>query len=189
MTNKFYKCSECNSSFSRKWNALRHNKIKHSNFAKISNDNIKSERFSYKSHNKLHDYKLKFKLLEQVENEINRNEYGLYFSDSFTADPIDIKIIKIIDQLIKPFEELEYLLGPLEERKKAKILLNSLYSCLQTHNPVRSMNDTIELYRSMKGIKKIAGYMLKVERESSGDPISILKEIIQDSYIFKSQNN
>jgi len=51
------------------------------------------------------------------------------------------------------------------------------------------MNDTIELYRSMKGIKKIADYMSKVEEQSSGDPISILKEIIQDSYIFKSQNN
>jgi len=132
MTNKFYKCSECNSSFSRKWNALRHNKIKHSNFAKISNDNIKAERFSYKSHNKLYDYKFKFKLLEQVENETNRNEYGLYFSDSFTADPIDIKIIKIIDQVIKPFEELECLSGRLEERTKAKILLKSLFMLTNT---------------------------------------------------------
>lgn len=189
MANKFYKCSECNSSFSRRWNALRHNKIKHSNFAKISNDNIKTERFSYESHNKIHDYKRKFKLLEQVENEFNDNEYNLYFSDSFTADPIDIKIIKIIDQLIQPFEELEELIDPIEEKTKATILLNSLYSCLKTHNPVRSMNETIELYRSMKGIKKIAGYMLEAERESTGDPISILKEIIQDSHIFKSQNN
>jgi hypothetical protein len=43
MRNKFYKCDGCSSSFSRKWNALRHNKLKHSNSAQIFNDNIKPE--------------------------------------------------------------------------------------------------------------------------------------------------
>jgi hypothetical protein len=176
MTNKFYKCGDCNSTFSRKWNALRHNKLKHSNSAQISNDNIEDKGSSYKSHNKYYDYQLKFKVLGEVEGEINDNEFDMYFSDIFTANPIDIKIIKIIDQLIRPFEELEDLLGPIGEKTKATILLNSLYACLQTHNPVNSMNETVELYRSMNGIKKIAHYISIGDRESSKDPISILKE-------------
>jgi hypothetical protein len=189
MTNKFYKCDDCNRRFSRNWNALRHNKLKHSNSAQISNDNIGAKGSSHRSHNKYYDYKLKFNVLEQVESEINDNQLDMYFSDFFSPNPIDIKIIKIIDQLIRPFEELEALLGPIGEKTKATILLNSLYSCLQTHNPVNSMNETVELYRSMKGIKKIAYYMSKVDRESSKDPILILKEKIQHSHIFKRQNN
>jgi hypothetical protein len=177
MRNKFYKCDGCSSSFSRKWNALRHNKLKHSNSAQISNNKSKTDRFSYRARNKYSDYQLKFRELEKVESEINDNEFGIYFSEFFTANPIDIKIIKIIDQLIGPLEELEdLLLGPIGEKTKAKILLNSLYSCLQTHNPVNSMNETVELYRSMNGIKKIAHYISIGDRESSKDPISILKE-------------
>ena len=189
MANKSYKCEYCNHSFGRKWNALRHNKIMHSNAAKISNDNIKPERFSYRSHNKYYDYQHKFNILGQVEHEITGDAFGTYFSDFFSPNPIDIKIIKIIDQLIRPFEELEDLLGPIGEKTKANILLNTLYSSLQTHNPVKSMYETVELYRSMKGIEKIVDYMSKVDSKSSKDPISDIKEKIQRSHVFKSQNN
>ena len=189
MTNKFYKCDNCNSRFGRKWNALRHNKLKHSNSAQIFNDNIKPEGYSSRSHNKYYDYQSKFNVLAQVESEINDNQLDMYFSDFFSPNPGDIKIIKIIDQLIRPFEELEVLLGPIGEKTKATILLNCLYSCLQTHNPVNSMNETVELYRSMKGIKKMAYYMSKVDQEFSEDPILILKAVIQHSHIFKRQNN
>jgi len=104
-------------------------------------------------------------MLEQVENELNGNKSDQYFSDFFSANPTDIKIIKIFDQLIRPFDELDDLIGDIDEKTKAKILLNSLYSSLQTHNPVDSMNETIELYRSMKGIKKVAHYISTVGRE------------------------
>ena len=124
-----------------------------------------------------------------MESDLDDNETDMCFSDFFSANPTDIKIIKIIDQLIRPFEELETLLGPIGEKTKANILLNSFYACLQTHNPVRSMNETVELYRSMKGIKKITHYISKVDQESSKEPISILKEKIQHSHIFKRQNN
>ena len=56
MTNKNYKCDDCNSSFSRKWNALRHNETKHANSARIYNDNIRTNRVSYKIHNNCNCY-------------------------------------------------------------------------------------------------------------------------------------
>ena len=189
MTNKFYKCDYCNRDFSRKWNALRHNKIKHSNAAKISDDNINTNGLSYKSRNKYYEYQNKFKLLKQVEREIDKNEFDFYFSDLFTANPTDIKIIKIIDQLIKPFDELKDLLIDIEDKTKAFVLVNSLYSSLQTNNPVHSMNETVELYRSMRGVKKIAKYMSILEGEISDDPLLILREKIQTSPIFGRQNN
>lgn len=119
MGSKSYKCNQCDRSFSRKWNALRHNELKHANLAHITNNSIKTiktNRVSYKVHNKYYDYKIKFNILRQVETELNDYKFGIYFSDSFTENPIDIKIIKIIDQLIRPFEELEDLLGPIGEK-------------------------------------------------------------------------
>ena len=59
------------------------------------------------SHNKFHNYNKKFKILNQTDLEVY-NEYDL--SDIFTLNEDDFKIIKIIDQLIKPFNELEELL-------------------------------------------------------------------------------
>ena len=71
---------------------------------------------------------------------------------------------------------------------KAFILSGSFDVSLQSHNPVNSMNEMIELLRSINGIKKIAEYKSLVTNTSI-DPISDLKEKIKNSYLFKRQNN
>ena len=116
-------------------------------------------------------------------------EPGIYFSDYFSANPVDLKIIKIIDQLIEPIEELEKILGQINERTKAFILLQSLFASLQTNEPVKSLNETVELYRSMKVTKKIVRYMSKLDVESSEEPMLLLKRKIKNSYIFRGHNN
>lgn len=57
-------------------------------------------------------------MLEKVETEFTDDGFRVNFSDYFSARPDDIKIIKIIDRLIKPFEELEELLDSIDEKTK-----------------------------------------------------------------------
>ncbi|CAN5583590.1 hypothetical protein BH23THE1_BH23THE1_16840 [soil metagenome] len=53
------------------------------------------------------------------------NEYDESLSDIFNLDKDDFKIIKIIDQLIKPFGELEELLNYYDLRTRVFILSKS----------------------------------------------------------------
>jgi hypothetical protein len=188
MKTKFYKCEECEQKFGRRWNATRHTKLIHGAACDIVSNDI-NNRTSYKSHNKYYNYQKKFDILIQAGIP-TYNEYDENLSDIFNLDKEDFKIIKIIDQLIKPFNELEELLIDINinEEKRALILTRSFNLSLQSHNPVNSMNEMIELLRSINGIKKIAEYKSLVTNTSI-DPISDLKEKIKNSYIFKRQNN
>jgi len=191
MKNKIHQCNYCGRSFSRKWNALRHNKLKHSNLARISGANFRSNQYSSRPHNKFYDYETKFKILGEVENKLNYYDLGIDFSYHLSANPVDIKIIKIIDQVIRPFEELETLLDQIKDETKAFILLNTRFSSLQNEEPVKSMYETVELYRLMKGTKKII-YLMSMMPKYTGyfeEPIEILKEKIKNSSIFERQNN
>jgi hypothetical protein len=106
MKSKFYHCDQCGRNFGRKANALRHNRLIHANSAHIINNNLNATKCSYKPHNRFYDYKAKFDILERAEIAITDGEICNNFSDYFSATSDDIKIIKIIDQLTKPFEEL-----------------------------------------------------------------------------------
>lgn len=118
------------------------------------------------------------------------NEYDENLSDIFNLDKEDFKIIKIIDQLIKPFNELEELLIDFDPKTRALILLRSFDLSLRSHNPVSAMNEMVELLRSINGIKKIANYKsLLVTTTTPLDPIFEIKEKIKNSYLFKRQNN
>jgi hypothetical protein len=107
MESKFYHCDQCDRNFGRKAKALRHNRSIHANSAQIINSNIKASELSYKSHNRFYDYKTKFDILDKVEIEITKDEFCINFSDYFRSSPDDIGTIKIIDQLVRSFEELK----------------------------------------------------------------------------------
>jgi hypothetical protein len=186
MNKKFYKCEECEQKLGRIWNATRHTKLIHGAACDIVSNDI-NIRTSYKSHNKYYNYQKKFDILIQAGIP-KYNEYDENLPDIFNLDKEDFKIIKIIDQLIKPFKELEELLIDYDKKTRALILTRSFNLSLQSHNPVNSMNEMIELLRSINGIKKIAEYKSLVTNTSI-DPISDLKEKIKNSYLFKRQNN
>lgn len=101
----------------------------------------------------------------------------------------DIKIIKIINRLIKPFNEVEELLKPFNKSIKSLILLKSFDASLKTNDPVRFMNETVRLFSSINGIKNIAKYMQQWDNKSFENSLSNIKDKIMDSYIFKMQNN
>ena len=134
MKSSFYHCDQCGRNYGRKANTLRHNSLIHTNSADILNNNLKASDFSYKSPNRFYDYKTKFDILEKVEIEITDDEFCVNFSDYFSARPDDIKIIKIIDQLIKLFEELEELSDFIDEKTKPLVLWGSFCAWLNTHN-------------------------------------------------------
>jgi len=77
----------------------------------------------------------------------------------FSWDRDDIKIIKIISQLRRLYIELEELLNPVEVSKREFILSKGFEASLEVDNPVRYMNETVEVFRSIYGIKKIALYI------------------------------
>ncbi|HEU5119421.1 MAG TPA: hypothetical protein VFT71_00415, partial [Candidatus Nitrosocosmicus sp.] len=83
----------------------------------ISNDI--EPRTLYKSHNRYYNYNRKFEILNEAYIEVY-NEYNS--SDIFNLDKDDFKIIKILDQLIKPFNELEELLIDIDINEKTRRL-------------------------------------------------------------------
>lgn len=110
-------------------------------------------------------------------------------SNIFSWDRDDIKIIKIIDQLIGPYNELEELLNTVGKNKREFILSKSFETSLEVDNPVRYMNETVAIFRSIYGIKKIACNMNSYNKYYSVSSIPDLKKKIKNSYIFKLQNN
>jgi hypothetical protein len=184
MTKKIYKCGYCNQVFGRKWNAQRHNRLIHSNAAGISNTNFRPKSPN-KSIQRVYYYKRIFDLIGQVS--IDTPEWlDTDLSDIFSWDREDIKII---DQLIGPYNELEELLNPIGKDKREFILSKSFEASLEVDNPVRYMNETVAIFRSIYGIKKIASNMNTYNKYYSVSSIPNLKKKIKNSYIFKLQNN
>jgi hypothetical protein len=101
MKKKYHQCESCKQQFSRRWNALRHSKVVHSAAASIISNERKQNSRS-KLQNRFYKYKNFFEILDFTEIDLY-NEYTGY--DIFRLNKNDIKIIKIIDQLIKPFNE------------------------------------------------------------------------------------
>lgn len=184
MKKKFYKCTDCEQKFGRRWNAQRHSITQHSAASEIIGNDIKPN-ISNISQNKYINYNRKFIILNRAGIDI-WNEYE--GSDIFELNEEDFKIIKIIDQLIKPFNELEDLLKDYAPKIRAFILSKSFDASLQSHNPVNAMNEMVELFRSINGIKKIAKYNSLIDKTSE-DPITDVKNKIINSKIFKRQNN
>ena len=187
MKKNFYKCDSCDQTFGRKWNAQRHSKIIHSAASVIISNNTKPQ-FSSASQNKYFNYKQKFDLLNDAGYDLSNEYDNEGYSDIFNLDDEDFKIIKVIDQLIKPFNELEVLLINHDSKTKELILSKSFDLSLKSHNPVSSMNEMVELIRSINGIKKIAEYHLSIN-EGSFDPITDVKNKIKKSKIFERHNN
>jgi hypothetical protein len=182
MKSKVYKCDMCSQGFSRKWNAFRHNKLIHSDLAIISSNMVKPKSISSSANQKFENYKKKF----------DKFKKGFNYDDSFDPLAIDqasLKYIKIIGQLITPFEELEKLTSRFDDRNKAYILSNSFRSSLKSYNPVKSMNEIVEIYRSLAGRKKILQYVSKLEGVSLEYAGFIIDQEIKNASIFKRQNN
>ena len=165
-----------------KMDALRHTRLIHGAASDIISNDIKL-RSSYMSHNKYHNYKKNSRfsikpVYRYIMNTMITIRKYLIWQRRFK------KIIKIIDQLIKPFNKLEEFLIGYNPNTRAFILSRSFDVSMQSHNPVGAMNEMVELLHSINGIKKIAMYNSINASTTSLDPIFGIKEKIKDSYLF-----
>lgn len=111
-----------------------------------------------------------------------------YFDD-FTSDMDDLKIYKILGQLIKPYLELEKEIGHLNPILVPGILSDSFFSSLNSSNPVKSLSEIAELYRSMRALDIIATNMQKSKGMFKEIAIVNIKESIRNCSLFDRINN
>ncbi len=133
-----------------------------------------------------HSVKNKFKRFQSTKHKIKDGISGELYSEYFDAEPENLKINRIFGQLISPFEELEKLLENCDEQLKANILHKVFVSCLNSHRPVKSINEAVMLYRSIKGIKKIAQYTSISMNMPVDQAEFALKELVKGSVHFKN---
>ena len=72
------------------------------------------------------------------------------------TNKINSKILKIIGQIIKPYLELEASLNYMNPQDKARVLSSCFISSLSSYNPVKSLYELSEVFRSNQGLKIIA---------------------------------
>ena len=97
--------------------------------------------------------------------------------------------MRVFGQLCPHFEELEKLLSNHKENEKAGILTRILTSCFSSYRPVKSLEDTVKIYRSVEGLKKMAKYYAKSKSISSEMATKSLMELVKNGAYFKNNIN
>ena len=184
-----YVCSKCGKSFSRKWNAERHNERMHDDLSPIRHRKTRSA-FESKLKTKDSNYKKKPVLFQSFDSAFKDNGPGKSFSSYGNFGPDEQKIIKIFGQLAQPFEELEKLIDDDDDKKSKNSTLCEIFiSCLKSSRPVKSMNETVEMNRSMKFRKEIEKQVAMAYNMSDYEATLFLESIIRNSTYFKRNIN
>jgi hypothetical protein len=202
-----YGCSKCSQIFGRKWNAERHNERIHDNLATINDRKTKADS-PIDPKTKPDFYKSKFNHFgprSSTEKDDKLEEvFYKYFNIGHDYDT-QPKIWKVFGQLSHPFEELEKQIDDnMEELKekekeslrdedaeklKADIICQIFFSCMRSYRPVKSMKETVEIYRSTKMMKKIEKYFAKSKNISPIEAKVIIESTIKNSAHFKNNIN
>lgn len=190
MKEKLYFCNMCDRSFSRKSNAFRHNSNIHHNLATIIRNSPRQLNYKLGINNKhakqsKQTKRINSKYRIQKENYLYQDDYF----DDFTPDIDDLKIYKILGQLIKPYLELEKEIRHLNPILIPGILSDRFISSLNSSNPVKSLSGIAELYRSMRALDIIATNMQKSKGMFKEAAIVNIKESIRNCSLFDRMNN
>jgi hypothetical protein len=190
-----YGCSKCNKTFSRKGNAERHNDNIHDGLATVYDKRLKYNRDadSSKSNFKLKDplFKNKFiqkqSILDKKKKDKKNQADKLFFrSMNFGFDNDDFtKVMRLFGQLKQPFEELEMSIDENNEEIKTNIIYEIINSALRSSRPVKSLKETVELYKSSKCLDKMTYYISKHDNITIEEAKSNLQHIVQESKHFK----
>jgi len=191
MKSKSYICTMCKHKFTRKSNAFRHNFTVHSDLGKIVLNSTNSSRsidgLKYTNNddkNRLH----KFKILQSIYKSREADDY---FDIPINEDKnkTDSKIMKIIVQMFKPYLELEASLNYMHPQDKAKVLSNSFISSLLSYNPVKSLREISEIYRSIQALKVIAGHLSVAKSIPMRQATALVEDAIRNSSLIHRINN
>ena len=190
-----YACTSCKKTFSRKFNAERHNKIVHEEMAMVYNketdwkSNIKKS--SLNSSNTI-DHKLKstsssrssLKPDKDIDNFIPKQTYNnnlkdlykddLYLDNSENKD--DQLVFKIIGKMAPYIDTLDSLLLSRyqDNNDGIKILSSLLITSLTTSNPVKFIKEQINFFRSLIAMKKsisLISYYYNIEPKQARETL------------------
>src|SRR6476619_2301445 len=176
MPKKTYGCTDCNKTFSRKYNAERHNETIHNQMAKIYNKET-GWKLNNNQKTNINSQVLQDSLLStpsntttttsDIENENNNsNAISNPMSEPFKDfDPLDfltsiynIKEIKgtfkILGKMLPFMNELDSLLLTYNPKNRIDILSNVIINSLTSQNPVTALKDHINFFRIIIGIEK-----------------------------------
>jgi len=176
---------DCKGQSSRKGNAFRHNLTAHSNLADIvpsangtTNSGYpinRSEDLKYFNNNRFRKKikYLKSKYEPHVEDDSIDN---LLLHEEHKTDS---KIMKIIGQMPKPYQELESLLNDIDPQSKAAILDHSFTSPLLSYNPAKPLAEIADIYRSNIGLREIARQCFTARNISLYEATEFIKEQVR----------
>jgi hypothetical protein len=154
-----YVCNQCNKEFSRKWNALRHNKQIHQEFAIIYD---KTTGFT-------------------IRNSIQEND--IPFINSFVEE---LNIYKICGKLLFPLTELEKVLYDMPESERIKYISSLIVAAINAPDPVALIQYNLDFERSVRDKQKIVSYLAKGNNMNNIQAEHYLKEMIRSSRYFKN---
>lgn len=132
-----YNCTQCAKTFSRKWNALRHNNQTHHGLAIIFD---RTSGWVYRK-----NQELDMSTLPDPQNDM----------------VIDQAILDILGKMLKPLSELETELVSIPEHARTDYIGTLLTGALITSDPVKVIQDAVDFNRSIKGKMKIVFYVSK----------------------------
>ena len=159
-----YACTSCKKTFSRKFNAERHNKIVHEEMAMVYNkendwkSNIKKS--PLKSSNTI-DRIIKSTSLshsslkpdKDIDNLIPKQTYNNNLKDLYKDDQLVFKIIGKMAPYIDTFDSL-LLSRYSDNNDRIKILSSILTTSLTTSNPIKFIKEQINFLHSLIAMKK-----------------------------------
>jgi hypothetical protein len=132
-----------------------------------------------------HDYRNKFNRFQSTKYKTKDGISDGLFSGYSDVEPENLRIIRMLGQLLSPFEESEKLLEHHDEQIKVNILHKVFVSCLDSHKPVKFM-DCRTAISFKKGIKKIAQYTSTSMNMPVDQAEFELKELVKGSVHFKN---
>jgi hypothetical protein len=197
MGKALYRCTNCGQTFSRKWNAERHNSQKHDEMAIVYNKESKWRSHTGKEgtatftttttttavdtaavststlaqQNSIHNGNTLAKEKPQVPNFVLKD-----FANASQGNPgsgaddfaeFD-KFLKIFEKSMPLIDELDTLLARYKvPTERTKILADTTIQSLLSPNPFKFIKDTIRLHRTEFGFEKAAGSIAVSENIST----------------------
>lgn len=171
----------------------------HDKLAIINNRKIKADS-SIEPKTKLGFYKDKSNRFEPhsstTKDDTLREVFYKYCNFEYGYD-VQPKIWKISGKLSQSFEELEKLMADnMEklrnedtEKLKADIISKIFFPCMRSSRPVKSVRETVEMYRSTKVMKKIEEYLARSQNILPFKAREVLESTIKNSPHFKNKIN
>jgi hypothetical protein len=194
MARKIYECTNCKKTFTRRANADRHNIAIHNEMAVIYNketvgvSNKRKINMPSPSSSPSSSSTISLDIDNNNNNTINipkPNNFNLKdfeYRDPYSkiAKTDEEKVFKIFEKISPLIDELDTLLIStyIQNINRTQILASVIISSLTSQNPVKSIKNHINFYRSFIGIKKASGFVALSQNIPPDKAQSMLATII-----------